>query len=64
MINIKITKNTISVTGHAQSAPHGKDIVCASVSTIFQLCKFGLVRLAIQYPEYIEIEEENSVEEN
>ena len=27
---------SISAIGHANSAPHGQDLVCASVSTILQ----------------------------
>jgi uncharacterized protein YsxB (DUF464 family) len=45
----------ISLTGHAGYAEHGKDIVCAAVSTIFQLCTMGLRKLATQYPEHIKI---------
>lgn len=36
MIRIAIDKNCITVTGHAGYAPHGKDIVCAGVSVLFQ----------------------------
>lgn len=36
MINITISKNSIEAKGHADSAEHGKDIVCAAVSTLMQ----------------------------
>ena len=32
MIKIKVTKDMISITGHANYADYGKDIVCAAVS--------------------------------
>ncbi|MBQ3020647.1 MAG: ribosomal-processing cysteine protease Prp [Bacilli bacterium] len=34
MINIKRCNNTISISGHANYDVYGKDIVCASVSSI------------------------------
>lgn len=61
MINILIRENTpvktIKITGHADYNEYGKDIVCASVSTIFQLATMGLRTLAEQYPDNIKIEE-------
>lgn len=36
MIEITRTPDTITVCGHANFARHGKDIVCASVSTLTQ----------------------------
>lgn len=35
MIEIKYNNNTISISGHAEYASHGNDIVCAGVSTAF-----------------------------
>lgn len=35
-----------SIQGHAQSAPEGKDIVCAAVSAIVQTAIFGLSEVA------------------
>lgn len=57
MITIKLTKDSISISGHANYAEPGNDIVCASVSTIIQLAQMGLRQLERQYPENIEIEE-------
>ena len=34
MIKIKVTKKNISILGHANYDDYGKDIVCASVSSI------------------------------
>ena len=34
MIKIKVTKNNISILGHANYDDYGKDIVCAAVSSI------------------------------
>ena len=34
MIKIKVSKENISILGHANYDEHGKDIVCASVSSI------------------------------
>ncbi|MGL4950923.1 MAG: ribosomal-processing cysteine protease Prp [Mycoplasma sp.] len=34
MIKIEFYKNGLIVSGHANSAPHGKDIYCAGVSAI------------------------------
>ena len=34
MIKVNITKNQIKITGHAMYDDYGKDIVCASVSSI------------------------------
>ena len=34
MIKVKESSNTIIITGHANFAEYGKDIVCASVSSI------------------------------
>ena len=34
MIKIKVTKKNISILGHANYDEYGKDIVCASVSSV------------------------------
>lgn len=36
MIHIKIRDNSITTTGHANYAEHGKDIVCSAVSILVQ----------------------------
>ncbi len=57
MIEILITDNSISIEGHADYDEYGKDIICASVSTILQVAQLGLIQLANQYPEYIDLTE-------
>ena len=37
MITITHHNNTITVNGHAGYAPHGQDIVCASISALVQV---------------------------
>jgi len=50
MIKIRIFRNTageitgFSVDGHANTAPYGKDIVCAGVATLAQTAVLGLER--------------------
>lgn len=34
MINVKFSPNSVSVVGHADYSKYGKDIICASVSTL------------------------------
>lgn len=47
MINIHITKNSISVQGHAETgAPPGMNIVCAAVSALTQTMVIGLIDVA------------------
>lgn len=36
MIEVTVTKTSISVYGHARAAPVGQDIVCAGASTLAQ----------------------------
>ena len=36
MIVIKKAAGSVSITGHANYAPHGQDIVCAAISTLVQ----------------------------
>ena len=38
MIKVKRYNNTIEIKGHADYAPYGEDIVCASVSSIITTC--------------------------
>ncbi len=50
MVRIEIYRNSsnaitgFSVTGHANTAPHGQDIVCAAVSVLAQTAVLGLER--------------------
>ncbi|MBP2625984.1 MAG: hypothetical protein H6Q68_695 [Firmicutes bacterium] len=50
MIKIEIVRNSdqamvgFSVTGHANTAPHGQDIVCAGISALTQTAVLGLDR--------------------
>jgi uncharacterized protein YsxB (DUF464 family) len=46
----------IKAVGHANYAPHGQDIVCASISAILQTAVLGLQNLAEQYPDYVDIQ--------
>ena len=57
MIHVLITENGIIINGHAEAEEYGRDIVCASVSTILQVAQLGLIQLANQYPDYIDLEE-------
>jgi uncharacterized protein YsxB (DUF464 family) len=57
MIEVLITDNSIVIKGHADYDEYGKDIICASVSTILQVAQLGLIQLANQYPEYIDLTE-------
>ena len=38
MIKVKLSKNNVEITGHANFADYGKDIVCAAVSSIVTAC--------------------------
>lgn len=50
MIKIEIVRNSdqamveFHVTGHAHTAPHGQDIVCAGISALTQTAVLGLDR--------------------
>lgn len=55
MIRVNITPTSIQISGHAEFAEHGKDIVCASVSTILQTAQLGLMQVARQYPKNVQI---------
>ena len=37
MIDITVQQGRITVSGHAEYAEHGKDIVCAAISTLTQV---------------------------
>lgn len=40
MIKVIINNDDVEIVGHANYAPHGQDIVCASVSAVFYfLCR-------------------------
>lgn len=46
MIEIRVVKNKVTVKGHANYAKNGgDDIVCASISTIFQSLVLGVETL-------------------
>ena len=45
MIEISITDRTVKISGHANYAPPGKDIVCAAVSVLSQTLIESLERL-------------------
>lgn len=55
MIEIYLTNGSIEIDGHADYAEYGNDIVCAAVSAILQTAQLGLMQLAKQFPENIEI---------
>lgn len=45
MIEISITDRTVKISGHADYAPPGQDIVCAAVSVLSQTLIESLERL-------------------
>lgn len=45
MIKVNKIKNIITISGHANSAEYGKDIVCASVSSIIYTTINALKRI-------------------
>ncbi len=54
MIKVKISKKSIEISGHAMYANHGKDIVCAAVSSITTTTVNGILKFdenAITYKE-------------
>ena len=54
MIKVEVLENKITITGHAEYADKGKDIVCASVSSIVITTVNGILRIdnkAIEYTE-------------
>ena len=46
MIKVSLTQDRIRVSGHANTAPHGSDIVCAAVSAITLTLIRGLKNIA------------------
>jgi len=69
MIIVKIKSNVIEVTGHADFDTAGKDIVCASVSSIIYTTVNGILNIdqdAIQFTDNtnllkIEIKNKNEI---
>lgn len=59
MVTVKLTKDSIHISGHVDYDEYGRDIVCASVSTIIQLAQMGLRQLARQYPDNVQVIEED-----
>ena len=53
MITIKHTKHRIEVTGHAGYADIGKDIVCASISTLVQNLIYSIEELTEDTISYV-----------
>ena len=58
MITVHLSDNSIVIEGHAEYAEHGKDIVCAAVSVILQTAQLGLMSIAEQYPNNVEVKHE------
>lgn len=58
MVKVRIIKNSmnciekVEVSGHADYAKHGEDIVCAAVSVLAQTIIIGLVEVLKQDIEY------------
>lgn len=52
MIEVEITEDGILVSGHAQYAPHGQDIVCAAVSALTQTLVASIEELTADEIEY------------
>ena len=58
MIRIKYDKNIIKISGHANFNDYGKDIVCASVSSIIYTTINGILNInkdAIKYNDHEDI---------
>ena len=54
MIKIEINKDKITIKGHADYKESGKDIVCASVSSIVITTINGILRIDSQALDYTE----------
>lgn len=54
-VNLDKGEAHIDMTGHADYAEEGKDIVCAGVSAIIQTAIMGLQVMAQKYPENVEV---------
>lgn len=52
MIVVNVRQDGISVTGHADYAPPGQDIVCGAVSALFQTMVASIEALADDKIEY------------
>ncbi|NBG88944.1 ribosomal-processing cysteine protease Prp [Isachenkonia alkalipeptolytica] len=51
MVKVKIKKNNeriyyFEITGHANAAKYGEDIVCSAISVLGQTCIIGLIEVA------------------
>ena len=53
MIEVKVRKNHIEVSGHAGHAPPGQDIVCAGVSALVQTLLASIDSLAGDKIKYV-----------
>ena len=58
MIKVVRNDNVITISGHANSAEYGKDIVCASVSSIIYTTLNALKKIN---PDSIEVEDSSSM---
>ena len=56
MIKVQVNNQEIIITGHANFADYGKDIVCASASSIVITSINACIRLDDEYLEYQEKE--------
>lgn len=60
MIEIKVKGkggySQITISGHANYAANGKDIVCAGISAINHTMILGLKAIAESYPGHVKIE--------
>ena len=45
MIKVKVEKDNISIIGHANYDEYGKDIVCASVSSVVMTSVEGIAKI-------------------
>lgn len=52
MIEVKRTDGSIKVSGHADYAPHGQDIVCAAISTLVQNMVISILELTTDKIQY------------
>lgn len=64
MIKVYINKNKIVITGHAGYAEYGKDIVCASVSSIVITSINAALRLESESLTYQEEKDKLTIEVN
>ena len=45
MVKVEVTKDCISLLGHANFADYGEDIVCASISSIVMTTVEGIAKI-------------------